>query len=308
MTDAQNQQCQQLLLDFADYLVLERGLSDNTQMSYCNDLKLYLYDLVERGGDAEHFTTQDVKDYMAQLHADGRSATTVNRKLAALRLYVRFLIADNRRSDDPLLSLEQLKTRRALPKVMSEETVAEFLRAPDVGTVVGLRDRAMFELLYACGLRVSELCHLKFEDMHLDSKYLIIKGKGDKQRMIPMTETAVDWIKKYINSARPHNDPDVVSPYVFLSLKCDENEQPKPITRIGFWFRVKHYAGEIGLAEAPSPHTFRHAFATHLLNHDADLRALQMLLGHSSLSTTQIYTHVALARMHDVYDKAHPRA
>ena len=189
MTDAQNQQCQQLLLDFADYLVLERGLSDNTQMSYCNDLKLYLYDLVERGGDAEHFTTQDVKDYMAQLHADGRSATTVNRKLAALRLYVRFLIADNRRSDDPLLSLEQLKTRRALPKVMSEETVSEFLRAPDVGTVVGLRDRAMFELLYACGLRVSELCHLKLDqEVHQQRTSPQRSGRGQPICLLVLKE------------------------------------------------------------------------------------------------------------------------
>lgn len=301
------QLCQQLTIAFADYLVLERGLSDNTQLSYCNDVKLFLADLAERGGDVEHFTTQDIKDYVAQLNAEGKSATTVNRKLASLRLFVRFLIADNRRSDDPMLSLEQLKTRRALPKVMSEQTVSDFLQAPDVETVVGLRDRAMFELLYACGLRVSELCNLKFEDMHLDAKYIIVKGKGDKQRLIPMTDTAITWIKQYMAHARPHNDPKVTCPYVFLSLKSD-NDKPKPITRIGFWFRVKHYAQEIGLEEAPSPHTFRHAFATHLLNHDADLRALQMLLGHSSLSTTQIYTHVALARMHDVYDKAHPRA
>ncbi len=307
MSEATTPLCQELILAFADYLVLERGLSDNTQLSYCNDIKLFLSEIVAQGGNPATFSTEELKDYIARLNAEGKSAVTINRKLASLRLFVRFLIADNRRSDDPMLSLEQLKTRRALPRDMSEEAVTLFLQAPDIDTVVGLRDRAMFELLYACGLRVSELCHLKFEDLHLDAKYLIIKGKGDKQRLIPITDNAIDWIKQYIAKARPHNDPDVISPYVFLSLKSD-NDKPKPITRIGFWFRVKHYAQEIGLEEAPSPHTFRHAFATHLLNHDADLRALQMLLGHSSLSTTQIYTHVALARMHDVYDKAHPRA
>lgn len=307
MSDASASLIGGLLLGFADYLVLERGLSENTQISYCNDLKLFLGDLIARGGNATQFTTQDVKDYVAALNAEGKSATTVNRKLAALRLFCSYLIADNRRADNPMLSLEQLKTHRALPKVMSEQTVNDFLQAPDVNTVLGLRDKAMFELLYACGLRVSELCHLKFEDMHLASKYLSIKGKGDKQRIIPMTDTAIFWIKRYIAVGRPHNDPNVTCPYVFLSLKS-ENNKPKPITRIGFWFRVKFYAKAIGLDEAPSPHTFRHAFATHLLNHDADLRSIQTLLGHASLSTTQIYTHVALSRMHEVYDQAHPRA
>ena len=186
---------------------------------------------------------------------------------------------------------------------MSEACVDAFLNAPDLSKHAGLRDKAMLETVYATGLRVSELVGLKFANLHLADGFVAVRGKGDKERLVPLGENACYWIETYVSGLRAQKDPTLSCPFVFLSGKGVQG-----MTRIAFWYRIKSYAKELGISEEISPHTFRHAFATHLLNHDADLRTVQMLLGHSSLTTTQIYTHVATRRMHEVYERTHPRA
>ena len=297
---------QQLLRDFAAYLALERGLSTNTENSYCSDLSIFLNFLQKSGRDLALYTEQDVRDFITQKTSGGIEASTIKRYLSSIHAYGKFLRLEEIRDDDPLKEIESPKKPHSLPKTMSEEVVEAFLAAPDLNTYVGLRDKAMLELLYACGLRVSELCNLKLADLHLPEHFVLIQGKGDKQRIIPINLLAIEWLDKYIYGARQIKDPQMASPYVFLSGK--DGKGPAPMTRIAFWYRIKVYAKNLGLEQLPSPHTFRHAFATHLLNHDADLRSLQMLLGHSNLTTTQIYTHVATARMHAVYEQAHPFA
>lgn len=295
----------EILNAFKGYMILERNASENTYLSYCFDLKLFLSFLTEHNYSRYQFPAQAVRDYLQERSAAKIKASTLNRYMSATRLFVRFLQAEDLREDDPMDEVERPNMGHHLPMVMSEETVTLFLNAPDTTCYVGMRDKAMLELIYACGLRVSELCNLTFSDLNLAERYLLIKGKGGKQRIIPMTNAAVYWIRLYVYEFRPQKDPALMSNYVFLSSKCAP-DQPSPMSRIGFWLRIKHYSLSIGLKRRPSPHTFRHAFATHLLNHDADLRSLQLLLGHASVNTTQIYTHVALARMHEVYDKTHP--
>ena len=186
---------------------------------------------------------------------------------------------------------------------MSEGCVAAFLDAPDLNTHTGLRDKAMLETVYATGLRISELISLKFDNVFFQDGFVMIRGKGDKERIVPLCDDAIYWIELYINTKRKEKDPQRKCPFIFLSGKGIA-----PMSRIAFWYRIKVYGKQLGLTDSFSPHSFRHAFATHLLNHDADLRSVQMLLGHSSLTTTQIYTHVATERMHQVYNKAHPRS
>ena len=308
MSDKISDELAKWLIAFVDYLALEKRLSENSQFSYCSDVKGFLCYLAEHDISLTLFNSDDVREYFEYRINEGTSSITIRHFYTSINNFVKFLRLEGVREDNPMNFIELSKRSLALPKVMSENLVSSFLSAPDLSTYIGLRDRAMFELLYACGLRVSELCQLKFEDMHLTDQYLIISGKGNKQRMIPMTDAACYWVDTYIKSGRTIKDPDNSSPYVFISNKVNDANVPHPMTRIAFWYRVKVYAKQIGMENAPSPHSFRHAFATHLLNHDADLRALQMLLGHSRLSTTQIYTHVALARMHQVYEKAHPKA
>lgn len=298
----------EVLRAYNDFLVLERHASTNTCLSYSFDLRIFCEFLQKRGSSFLHFSVDDVRAYLQEKTAEGVGTNTIIRYLSAFSSYVRFLKAEDIRDDNPIKMIERPKHVQRLPMVMSEQTVTLFLAAPDVTTAVGLRDKAMFELLYACGLRVSELCNLCFESLNIQEQYLVIRGKGDKVRMIPMTKASVYWIRRYVYERRQEKDPQQVSPYVFLSQVKGPDNQPIPMTRSSFWQRVKIYSKQIGMEKSPSPHTFRHAFATHLLNHDADLRSLQMLLGHSSLNTTQIYMHVATARMHQVYDKAHPQA
>lgn len=302
-----NQQKLEILSGLADYLSIEKGFSENTVLSYCRDLKIFFAYLEKVDGDLINFTEQDVREFIKVRTQMGISAISIRRGLASMTALIHYYRAEELRKDDPLVNIERPKRTRNLPKVMSEDTVDLFLSAPDTETFIGLRDRAMLELLYSCGLRVSELCNLKFEDLHLSEAYIIITGKGSSMRVIPMTQMCVGWIDLYIHRARGIKDPLNECPYVFLSTKSIGNK-PKQMSRISFWFRIKYYSQLLGLESSPSPHTFRHAFATHLLNHDADLRSLQLLLGHKSLTTTQIYTHVALARMHENYDLAHPRA
>lgn len=290
------------LRTFADYLLLERDLAELSIEAYLSDMQRFLVALVKQGKDYLTFTSEEISDYL-NVHQD-LSARSVARFLCSLRTYVAFLISHGYRQDDPAATIVNPLLPQILPKTLSEEAVTLILESPELTSHTGLRDKAMLETLYATGLRVSELVGLRFENLNLTDGYVLIRGKGDKERIVPLGENALYWLATYIASPqRARKDPERSCPYVFLSGKG-----LGPMTRVAFWYRVKTYVKQVGIQEDPSPHTFRHAFATHLLNHDADLRSVQMLLGHSSLTTTQIYTHVALSRMQDIYTKAHPFA
>ncbi len=284
---------------FEDWLLLEKGLSLLSIRAYSSDIKQFLYFLEQRNL-SEPFTTEDIENYLA--FGGDNEASSAARFLCSLRAFCGFLILDHRIEHDPTVGVGNPKLEKHLPSVMSEECVDAFLNAPDITSSVGLRDKAMLETLYATGLRVSELTKLSFDNLNLTDGFVLIRGKGGKDRLVPLGENACYWLSTYIATGRKEKDPEGKCKFVFLSAKG-----LGPLTRIAFWYRVKFYAKLLGLDPNISPHTFRHAFATHLLNHDADLRTVQMLLGHSSLSTTQIYTHVATTRLHDVYKKAHPR-
>lgn len=290
-----------LLTNFQDTLLLEQGLSKLSIKAYVSDVMLFAKFLGKNNVKLENFQSTDVEAYLN--FCKEKKSRSISRFLCSMRTFSKFLIDEKIRKDDPLVLIANPKFAMSIPPVMSEQCVSEFLEAPDLSTSVGLRDKAMLEMVYATGLRVSELVNLKFENINFVDGFVLIRGKGNKERIIPFGDTAAFFVEKYVKEARVLKDPKVTCPYIFLSSKG-----LAPMTRIAFWYRVKVYAKQIGLLSLPSPHTFRHAFATHLLNHDADLRTVQMLLGHSSLTITQIYTHVATARMHSIYDRTHPRA
>ena len=221
--------------------------------------------------------------------------------LSALRSFFKFLREQKLRSDNPVATHKTPKLGRALPKDLSEQDVEALIHAPDTNTALGLRDRAMFEVLYACGLRVSELITLRLELINLKQGYVRIVGKGNKERLVPLGQVACDWIEQYLSIARPALYKSSTD-YLFLT------QHGGIMSRQNFWYAIKRYALQAGISTELSPHTLRHAFATHLLNHGADLRVVQMLLGHSDLSTTQIYTHVAQVRMQQLHAQHHPRA
>ncbi len=293
-----------LLQGFADSLLLEQGLSASTVASYASDIRLFLAFASKSGRGPADFTGDDVSSYLIE---GGDSAPgSAARFLCSLRAFCKHLRDEKVRDDDPCARISNPRITRALPAVMSEECVDAFLEAPDTSTHTGLRDKAMLEAVYGCGLRVSELVGLRFDSLNLTDGFVLIRGKGGKERLVPVGENACYWIGTYVATLRKLKDPSGQCQSVFLSSKCSQG--PMPMTRVAFWYRVKAYARELGITQNISPHAFRHAFATHLLNHDADLRTVQMLLGHSSLTTTQIYTHVATRRMHEIYDRSHPRA
>ena len=221
--------------------------------------------------------------------------------MSALRSFYKFLREQKLRNDNPVAAHKTPKLGRALPKDLSEADVEALINAPDINTALGLRDRAMLEVLYACGLRVTELLNLRLELINLKQGYLRIVGKGNKERLVPMGQVACEWIEKYLNEARPQLYKTATD-YLFLT------QHGGIMSRQNFWYAIKRYALQAGVQAELSPHTLRHAFATHLLNHGADLRVVQMLLGHSDLSTTQIYTHVAQVRMQQLHESHHPRA
>ena len=293
-----------LMQGFADSLLLEQGLAASTVSSYVSDVRLFLSYVEKAGRGPSDFTGDDVSAYLIE---GGDSAPgSAARFLCSLRAFCKYLRGEKVRIDDPCARISNPRITRALPAVMSEECVDAFLEAPDISTHTGLRDKAMLETAYGCGLRVSELVGLRFDSLNLTDGFVLIRGKGGKERLVPVGENACYWVGTYVATLRKLKDPTGQCQYVFLSSKCSNG--PMPMTRVAFWYRVKAYARELGITQDVSPHAFRHAFATHLLNHDADLRTVQMLLGHSSLTTTQIYTHVATRRMHEIYDRAHPRA
>lgn len=293
-------QVTKLLADFADSQLVERGLSANTIVAYRRDLIGFNDFLESRGVALAAATRAEVMDYLAQRIGRGSSARSSARLLSALRRFYGWARQRKLVDDDPTTLVSSPAIGRALPKVITESEVIALLQAPPTGDDLGLRDRAMMELLYGCGLRISELIELTVDQLNLHQGVLRVWGKGSKERLLPMGEAAVQWVQRYLQSSRPSLLRGT-SETLFLSSRG------RGMTRQAFWYRIRAHGKAAGISTALSPHVLRHAFATHLVNHDADLRVVQLLLGHSSLSTTQIYTHVASERLKKMHARHHPR-
>jgi integrase/recombinase XerD len=288
---------------FADGLWLNDGLARNTLESYRRDVRQFAAWLDEAQGKALlEAGTGDLQRHLAwQVESKRAKPRTTGRLVSSLKRFFQFALREGLRGDDPTADLESPKLPRSLPKSLSEAEVEALLEAPDVETAQGMRDRAMLETLYASGLRVSELVGLKTVQVSLDMNVIRILGKGAKERLTPLGEEASDWIARYQREARPQLLRARKSDALFVTARGG------PMTRQAFWSLVKRHARTAGIGQAISPHTLRHAFATHLINHGADLRVVQMLLGHADISTTQIYTHVARERLKALHRKHHPR-
>jgi len=289
---------------YITHLTVERRLARNSVDSYARDLN-GLADFAERRGTAiEALTRTDLEGYVRDQMGEGRSPRSVARAVACYRGFFRFLVIDGRLTVNPADDLRPPRAWKVLPRYLAVEDVDRLIEQPDVGTPRGLRDRALIELLYATGMRVSELLSLRPADVNLEASYLTCSGKGDKQRIVPIGDEAGDWVKRYLREGRQALLGKRSSARLFVNAKGGG----PGLTRVGFWKILKGYARQAGLTKSLSPHMLRHSFATHLLERGADLRAIQMMLGHADLSTTQIYTHVLEQRMRSIYDKFHPRA
>ncbi|CEG27724.1 tyrosine recombinase XerD [Bacillus sp. B-jedd] len=293
------------LKDFIHFLMVEKGLSQNTLIAYERDLKNYLRHLkaVNETASLDEIQRTHIMQFLGVLKAEGKSAKTIARHVASIRSFHQFLLRDKAAEHDPTVHIESPQLERTLPKVLSMQEVEILLEAPGKQDHFGLRDKAMLEILYATGIRVSELIGLNMDDLHLSMGFLRCIGKGNKERIIPVGRTAAEALEMYLSKGRPR----------FISKKVKEdalflNHQGKRLTRQGFWKILKKLSLEAGIDKDLTPHTLRHSFATHLLENGADLRAVQEMLGHSDISTTQIYTHVTKVRLRDVYSKFHPRA
>ncbi|MBI6667235.1 site-specific tyrosine recombinase XerD [Pseudomonas syringae] len=286
---------------FLDALWLEKGLSDNTRDSYRSDLALFNGWLQERNVDLISAGREVILDHLAWRVENAYKPRSTARFLSGARGFYRYLLREKLISVDPTLQIDMPQLGKPLPKSLSEADVEALLAAPDLSEPIGERDRAMLEVLYACGLRVTELISLTLEQVNLRQGVLRVMGKGSKERLVPMGEESIVWVERYLRGARDELLGGKPSDVLFPSSRGDQ------MTRQTFWHRIKHQATVAGIGKSLSPHTLRHAFATHLLNHGADLRVVQMLLGHSDLSTTQIYTHVARARLQELHARHHPR-
>jgi integrase/recombinase XerD len=286
---------------FLDALWLEKGLSENTRDAYRSDLALFNGWLEERNVELAGAGRDAILDHLAWRVDQAYKPRSTARFLSGARGFYRYLLREKLIAVDPTLQIDMPQLGKPLPKSLSEEDVEALLAAPDLSEPIGERDRAMLEVLYACGLRVTELISLTLEQVNLRQGVLRVMGKGSKERLVPMGEEAIVWVERYLRGARDELLAGRPSDVLFPSLRGEQ------MTRQTFWHRIKHQAAVAGIGKALSPHTLRHAFATHLLNHGADLRVVQMLLGHSDLSTTQIYTHVARARLQEMHAKHHPR-
>ena len=292
-----------LLDEFCDQLWLEDGLAKNTLESYRRDLKQYAEWLAGRGSSLAAAREAEVLGYFAFRHASAHRPrpSTQARLASSLKRFYQFLVRDHRVAADPTLRLEPPKRTPRFPKTLTEADVEALLAAPDAGKPLGLRDRAMLEVLYATGLRVSELVGLKASELSLDMGVVRVFGKGSKERMVPLGEEAIAWLTRYLRDARARLLKGGAADAVFVTPRGG------PMTRQAFWHLIKRHGARAIPGKALSPHTLRHAFATHLLNHGADLRVVQLLLGHADISTTQIYTHVARERLKTLHAKHHPR-
>jgi integrase/recombinase XerD len=287
--------------EFLAHLAVERNLSPRTVEAYARDLRQFSAWLAAEGLAFERLEKAAIRRYLGARRDDGLSARSAARALSALRAFFRFLLTTQALAQDPTADLASPSLWRTVPHVLTAEEIEALLAAPDTATPLGLRDRAMLETLYATGLRVSELVALTRDRLRLDPGYLRVIGKGRKERVVPLGDSAVDWLERYLEGARAELDCRQ-RPEVFL------NHRGGKLTRQGFWKILRGHAVAAGIASAISPHIVRHSFATHLVENGADLRAVQMMLGHASLTTTEIYTHVARERLRRLYDEKHPRA
>lgn len=297
---AESAAAQALLDEFCDALWLEEGLAKNTLASYRRDLAKLAAWFERSDSSLLNATHADLLAFLAANSPRMKAAST-GRLLSSARRFYQYLLRQGRIAADPTLKVERPKLPRSLPKSLSEAEVEALIQAPDAAAPLGLRDRAMLETLYATGLRVSELVNLKLTEVSLDQGVVRAMGKGSKERLVPLGEEALDWLRRYLDQARGAILDRRQSDALFVT------QRGGPMTRQMFWNLIKRYALRGGVRKHLSPHTLRHAFATHLLNHGADLRVVQMLLGHADISTTQIYTHVARERMKQLHAKHHPR-
>jgi integrase/recombinase XerD len=286
---------------FLDAVWAERGLSENTLRSYRYDLRQlagHLDGLDRRLDDARR---EDLLGFLATQVQAGGSPRSISRYLSCFRQFFRWLVREGRVANDPTALIENPKLGRGLPKALSEQQVVDLLEAPDTGTALGVRDRTMLELMYATGLRVSELVALDVSGVNVNQGVVRVTGKGGKERLVPLGEESASWIQRYLREARPDLLGGGASPRLFVTAR------KSGMTRQAFWYAIRKHARTAGITRDVSPHMLRHSFATHLLNHGADLRVVQLLLGHSDLSTTQIYTHIAREGLKQLHSKHHPR-
>lgn len=287
-----------------EYLTVELGLSANTRQAYERDLRLFCKTLGFKNSDAlVNVNREQITGYMTQLKEKGLAAATIARKLAAIKAFYRFMTAEGYMDANPAEVVEAGTKGIKLPRVLSEDEVVRLLNQPDITTSEGFRDRTMLEVLYATGMRVSELINLTLERVDLNMKYIIAFGKGSKERIVPLGSVAAEFLQQYLEKVRPKlTHADRNTNIVFLAFGGHE------LTRQRFWQIIRGYGRKANINKALTPHILRHSFATHLLDNGADLRSVQELLGHSDISTTQIYTHLTNKRLRDIYAKAHPRA
>jgi integrase/recombinase XerD len=289
-----------LIQEFLDYLQVERGLSSNTLEAYRRDMAKLARFAAARQKEPLTLERSDITAFVEALFKDGLDARSVERALTVVRNFYRFLVLDGHRRTDPTASLVPPRSWQTLPKFLTPEEVERLLQQPDITTEAGARDRAILELLYATGLRVSELCNLKMGDVNRDAGYLVCLGKGSKERLVPIGRSALEALARHLRFRAVYR-AGTASPYLFLTARG------KPITRQFCWKMVSEYGRQAGLGTV-TPHMIRHTFATHLLEHGADLRSVQMLLGHADLTTTQNYTHVTTERLRETYRRFHPRS
>ena len=287
---------------FLNYLRVEKGLSDNTIQAYRRDMAKFAAFAGKRGLGTAEVRREHVVDFLGTLYRRNLDSRSVARHLVTIRHFFRFSLTEGVIDDDPAANIESPKFRQSLPEFLSVDEVDRLLRQPDANDTVGIRDKAMIELMYSTGLRVSELCGLRVSDLQMDPGCLRCIGKGNKERLVPVGHKALEAVQAYLREARKELSRGVASPYLFL------NQKGHKLNRIAFWKILGEYGRKAGLRKALTPHMLRHSFATHLLDRGADLRSVQMMLGHSDISTTQIYTHVVEERLKQVYKAHHPRA
>lgn len=290
---------------FQEYLMVELGLSKNTQLAYLRDLRLLMKSLqLKADEELLQVSRQQLIAYLVRLKQEGRASSTVARKLASIKAFYRFLTAERYIRRNPAEVLEAASRGLHLPKVLSVQEVERLLDEPNLGTLDGYRDKTMLELLYATGMRVSELVNVPVKNVDMKMQYVIVMGKGSKERMLPLGRTALHYLEHYLTVVRPqllHGKPDKAAELFVTGWGG-------PMTRERFYEIIVAYGKSAGISKRITPHMLRHSFATHLLNNGTDLRIVQELLGHADISTTQIYTHLDVERLREVYDKAHPRA
>jgi len=292
-----------MLESFLTYLVVIKGLSKNTSQSYKTDVdKLFIYIEKKELDSITKIKSNHISEFLAELNISGLNISSINRCIVSIKQFFKYLMLENIIKTDPTADLVSPRMKKTIPDVLSLEDIENILNAPDLTKFEGIRDSAMLEVLYASGLRVTELVELKHVNINYDHGYIVVMGKGSKERIVPIGLTSIKKIRDYLELSRPSLVKNELSDYLFITRRgtC--------FTRQGFWKLIKFYAKEAGIVKNISPHTIRHSFATHLLERGADLRTIQLLLGHSDISTTQIYTHVESKRLRLIHKKYHPRA